>query len=88
LLKSILKFISRKGYISRSHLSKELGVAEEVVGDGIAHLLRMGYLLEEDSGNDCAVFCTNCPFAQNCSKEIVKFYRISDKGNRYLGKEV
>lgn len=85
MLKSILNIINRDGYISRSQLAKELGVVEGLVDDGIAQLLRMGYLVEEEGGADCATSCANCPFARNCSKEIVKVYKISDKGSGYLG---
>ncbi|NLA25894.1 MAG: hypothetical protein GX878_00715 [Firmicutes bacterium] len=84
MLKGILKIINRDGYISRSRLAKELGVVQDVVDDGMAQLLRMGYLVEEERGADCATSCANCPFARNCSKEIVKVFKISDKGSAYL----
>ena len=82
MLKNILKLISRDRYISRSRLAKELGVDEGLVDDGIAHLLKMGYLLAEDKGGSGAVSCVNCPFARNCSQEAVKCYKIADKIGR------
>lgn len=87
MLADILRAIDRDGYISRSQLAKELGVAEGMVSLGIDHLLQMGYLVAEEKGADCASTCANCPFARNCSKEIVKLFTISDRGKNYLGKQ-
>ena len=84
ILGDILRIISRDGYISRTQLAKELNVFKEIIDEGISRLLKMGYLLEEDTGEGCPSFCTKCPFAKNCSKEIVKAYKISAKGGRFL----
>ena len=84
MLGNILKIIDRDGYISRPMLSRELGFPEEVVNDGITQLLRMGYISEEKTGEDCSSFCSGCQFAKNCSKEIVNFFKISDKGLGFL----
>lgn len=86
ILGDILRIISRDGYISRTQLAKELNVFKEIIDEGINQLLKMGYLLEDDTGEGCSTFCTKCPYAKNCSKEIVKVFRISDKGNRFLKK--
>ncbi len=85
MLTNILRTIERDGYISRSQLAKELGVVEGVISLGIDHLLQLGYLVAEDTGEDCASTCPHCPFARNCSKEIVKVFRISEEGRRALG---
>ncbi|MEG3069509.1 MAG: hypothetical protein HQP61_10595 [Peptococcaceae bacterium] len=84
MLRGILRIISRDGYISRSQLAKELNILKDIVDEGIMQLLRRGYLLEENTGEGCATFCVKCPFARNCSKEIVKTFKISAKGERYL----
>ena len=82
MLKDMLKIIRRDGYISRPRLAKELNVSGETVDDGINQLMRMGYLTEEKTGEGCSTSCAKCPFAQNCSKEIVKAFRISEKGGK------
>ncbi|MFA5536507.1 MAG: winged helix-turn-helix domain-containing protein [Bacillota bacterium] len=84
MLKDILRIINRDGLISRTILADELNLTQAVVDDGIDQLLRMGYLLEEKTGENCSTFCTSCPFAKNCSKEIIKTFQISEKGKRYL----
>ncbi len=84
MLKDILRVIDRDGYIFRSRIADELDIASEMVDAGIDQLLRTGYLLYENTGEDCPTVCAKCPFAQSCSKEIVKMFRISDKGKKYL----
>lgn len=84
MLRDILKIINRTGYISRSQLAGELNVSREIVDEEIDQLLRMGYLLEADTGEDCSTSCNKCPFAKNCGKRIVKTFKISAKGGRFL----
>ncbi len=84
MLKDILMIINRDGLISRTVLANELNLPQSVVDDGIDQLLRMGYLLEEKTGENCSVFCISCPFAKSCSKEIIKTFQMSEKGKRYL----
>ncbi len=84
MLKDILRIINQKGYFSQTMLAAELAVPWEIVGEGLAQLRRMGYILEEETGQDCSSFCTNCQFAKACSKEIVKTFILSDKGQELL----
>lgn len=86
MLKDILIIINRDGYISRSQLAKELNLPKEMIDQGISQLLRMGYLIEEETGADCVAACAKCPFAKNCGKEIVKTFKMSDRGKEYLKK--
>ncbi|HHT50809.1 MAG TPA: winged helix-turn-helix domain-containing protein [Eubacteriaceae bacterium] len=86
MLKEILRIINREGYISIVSIAKELNISGQLVEDGVKQLVRMCYILEEKTGEDCSTFCGNCPFAKNCSKEIVKTYNISDKGINFLKK--
>ena len=86
MLENILRIINRDGYISKSMISRELDISEEMIDEGINQLLRMGYILEEKTGEDCSTLCGNCPFAKNCNKEIVKTFEISDKGSSVLNK--
>lgn len=84
MLRGILKIIQRDGYISRTKLARELDVSSELVDQAIGELLRMGYLVEDKTGADCPTVCSKCPYAKNCGKDIVKFFSISAKGQRYL----
>jgi Mn-dependent DtxR family transcriptional regulator len=77
MLKDLLNMIERDGYLSRKKLASALGVTEAVVDDGIAQLVRMGLLKEEETGSGCATTCASCPFAKTCGKEIVKTYQIN-----------
>lgn len=86
MLQDILKIINRDNYISKTMIAKELKLPLEVIEDGIDQLLRMGYIKEEKTGQDCSVACGNCPFAKSCSKEIVKTFGLGDKADSLLGK--
>lgn len=86
MLQDILKIINRDRQISRTNIAKELDIPLEVVDDGLNQLLRMGYIIKQDTGQDCVVACGNCPYAKRCSKEIVKTFELSDKGNTLLNK--
>ncbi len=78
MLKDILKTIQKDGYISRTKLARQLGLSEAMINDGIKELVRMGYLEEEKTGENCPTICAKCPFAKNCNKEIVKTFKIAD----------
>ncbi|NMB32906.1 MAG: winged helix-turn-helix transcriptional regulator [Clostridium sp.] len=86
MLKNILKIIDRDGYISRTQLARELGISKEMVDEGMNQIMRMGYLQEEKTGIDCSTTCAGCPFAKSCSKEIVRGFKISERGMYYLGR--
>ena len=86
MLQDILKIINRDRYISKSMIAKELNLPLEVIEDGINQLLRMGYIVEEETGQGCATACGNCPYAKSCSKEIVKTFEISSKSSGVLNK--
>lgn len=80
MLEGILRIIKRDGHLSRSRLAGDPGMIDGAIDE----LLKRGYLLEEKTSEGCSTFCSSCPFAKNCSKEIIKAYQISDKGNRLL----
>lgn len=80
MLKDILNKINKDGYFSNRILAKELNVTEDVISDAISQLIRMGYIVKEESSYDCSTACGGCPFAQSCNKEIIKTYQISEKG--------
>lgn len=79
MLKQILEIIQRENYISKSMIAAELKLPEGLIEDGLNQLERMGYLEKEESGAGCLTACTKCPFAKNCSKEIVQTYKMDPK---------
>ncbi len=87
MLKNILNIVNRDGYISRSRIAAELNTTKEVIDQGIHQLLKMEYLLEENTGADCSTICAKCPFANNCSKEIVRTFKILNKGGKYIKRQ-
>lgn len=84
MLKDILKIIDREGLISKTQIAKELELQFDIIEEGVNQLLRMGYLIEDKTGESCSTFCSSCPFAKTCHKEILKTFKISDKGKKYL----
>ncbi|HRT82319.1 MAG TPA: FeoC-like transcriptional regulator [Oscillospiraceae bacterium] len=80
MLKDILKKINEEGYFSKSVLAKSLNSSEQTVEDALNQLVRMGYLIKEETGQSCATACSSCPMAKTCGKEIVQMYRLTDKG--------
>lgn len=84
MLKDILRSINTSGYISRSKLASELDVSGDIVDEGIRQLIRMGFLIKEETGEDCSVVCASCPYAKTCNKDIINTYKITDKGNKIL----
>ena len=79
MLMEILKIIERDGFIKRESIASELDVMVEIVDDGLDQLVRMGFLKEEATGESCSSFCSKCPFANNCSKDVVKTYSLTNK---------
>ena len=80
MLKDIMKSIKKDGYISKSMLARELSTTEDMIGEGIDQLLRMGYIIKEETGESCSTTCVSCPFAKTCNMGIVKMYRVTNKG--------
>lgn len=82
MLRNMLAIIKRDGYISRTSLAEELKVQESMVDEGIDQLLRMGYLIKEETGENCSVTCAKCPFAKTCHKDILTTYVMAtEKGD-------
>ncbi len=84
MLIDILKRIDKYGYLSRSHLARELNSSEMLIDDGIQRLVQMGYLLQHVTSLDCMDSCGACPMAKGCHKEIVKTYEITHKGKALI----
>lgn len=84
MLKDILKIINRESLISRTLIAEELDLQVDMIEEGVNQLLRMGYLVEDETGKGCIRFCTNCPYAKSCHKDVLKTFQISEKGKKYL----
>ena len=84
MLSDILKILNTGSYLSRAMLATRLNIPPEIIDEGINQLQRMGYIKEETTGENCLVSCASCPFAKNCQKEIIKTFKITEKGSRYL----
>ncbi len=80
MLKDILKKVNDEGYFSKSALAKSLNSSEQTVEEALNQLVRMGYLIKEETSQTCATACSTCPMAKSCGKEIVQMYRLTDKG--------
>lgn len=84
MLKELLISINKSGFLSTKVLADELKISEPMVEEGVKQLLRLGYILKEETGDSCSTACGGCPFAKSCSKDIVTMYRITDKGNSII----
>ncbi len=87
MLIDILRAIKRDRLLSRPRLASELKVSEDLIDQGVQQLIRMGYLIKEETGQACVTSCGSCPYAAACGKTIVTTYRISDKGHLLLARE-
>ncbi|MCK9547481.1 MAG: FeoC-like transcriptional regulator [Sphaerochaeta sp.] len=84
MLKELLAHINGDGYFSKPLLARTLNISEAMVDQGLAQLLRMGYMKEEVSGGDCTASCSGCAFAAFCHKDLVKMYQLTDRGKALL----
>ncbi len=85
MLKEILAQIYRDGFLAKAQLARELSIPETMIDEGIAQLIRMGYLKEEKGGIDCATTaCAGCAFAAMCGKNPVIFYEVTERGEALL----
>ncbi len=84
MLKDLLQRINEDGYVSLSVLARALKASTQTVEAGLAQLIRMGYLVKETTGQDCAVACGGCPYAASCQKELLTGYTLTEKGQALL----
>lgn len=84
MLKDILKIINKENLISKTQIAEELDLQVDMIEEGVNQLLRMGYLIEDKTAKGCIRFCSNCPYAKSCHKDILKTFKISDKGKKHL----
>lgn len=86
MLKELLIAIKDSDYISKSKISKELKISEELVEEGFEQLIRMGYIKEDSRGISCDIGCVSCSYAKSCDKVPIKTIMITEKGERLLVK--
>ncbi|HZK02342.1 MAG TPA: FeoC-like transcriptional regulator [Anaerovoracaceae bacterium] len=86
MLKELLIAIKSSEYISKSDISKELKVSEELVEEGFEQLIRMGYIEEVSRGISCDIGCNSCPLSKSCDKMPIRTIIITEKGKRLLAK--
>jgi len=65
MLQRLLELVAEGGLRSYADLARELGVSEELVGQMIEGLARMGYL--QPVAGDCQAQCTGCSMAGTCA---------------------
>ncbi|MFA5586418.1 MAG: FeoC-like transcriptional regulator [Saccharofermentanales bacterium] len=84
MLREMLAAIQRDQMLSKGKLAAELNVSEAVIDQAITQLIRMDYLVREQSGTVCPASCMSCPMASACGKELLVTYRVTEKGLRLL----
>ena len=87
MLKNVLKEIGQTNLYSPLVISRTLNISEEMVEEAVSQLIRMGYIIEDESSPTCETSCSKCPYSTSCNTVTVKTYSISAKGNILLKKE-
>jgi hypothetical protein len=86
LLKELLVEIDQADYVSKERLAVILGQSVSRIEDGLAELVRLGYL-SQDNGLNCADLpCGKCPYVSMCHRDPLKTWEITDKGQRVLAR--
>lgn len=75
--------VAEGGVHSCADLARELEVSEELLGQMIEHLARMGYL--RPVAGDCQSQCPDCPLAETCDiGEPTRVWTLTGKDGRLL----
>lgn len=61
----VLRTVAQGGVHSQRELARQLGVSEEMLGQMLEDLARMGYLKPVAGG--CDGRCVTCPLAKTCA---------------------
>lgn len=86
MLKELLGEIERAAYISKANLAVKMGQPLELIEDGLAQLIRLGYLKEDQGIPDCESFCKGCPYARMCNQVSLTTMSVTEKGRLLLEK--
>jgi DNA-binding transcriptional MocR family regulator len=81
MLVETLREIKRQPIFSKKSLADKLNVSEDMVGNALEQLKRMGYL-EEEKPSHCSGNCKFCSF--NCSSSSLNTMVITPKGKKLL----
>lgn len=84
MLKEILQVLNEDGYFSLTTLAEKINSTPGAADGALQQLIRMGYIKKEETGESCTVFCGSCPYAQQCGKEVINTYEITDRGKELL----
>lgn len=84
MLREILRILNDDGYFSISQLAEKINSSPGAAEGALQQLIRMGYIKKEETGESCTTFCGSCPYAQQCSKEVINTYEITSRGKELL----
>lgn len=84
MLKETLRILNDNKMFSLSKVSSELNISSEMAEDIILQLTRMGYISKSETPTCTSSACTSCAYSSNCSKELVKYYQLTEKGRVFL----
>ncbi|NLY86061.1 MAG: hypothetical protein GX077_06895 [Tissierellia bacterium] len=84
MLKEVLKEISRIRVYSTTSIANNLNMDEELVKEAIFQLIRLGYIVEDETRPNCDTKCGGCAYSSICSISTIKTLRITDKGKLLL----
>lgn len=80
-MQRLLHLVAEGGLRSCADLARELGVSEELLGQMIEHLARMGYLRQV--AGDCQSQCAGCPLAETCAiGGPTRVWALTERGQR------
>jgi len=81
MLQRLLELVAQGGVHSYTDLARQLGVSEELLGQMIEDLVRMGYLRPVDS--HCQSQCAGCSLAKTCAiGGPTRVWALTEKGAR------
>ena len=83
MLKGILKEIYSAEVFSKSNMSKELNISEDMLESGVQQLVRMGYLSEDMGSPTCESKCSSCAYSK-CTTIPIRMFTITDQGKKLL----
>lgn len=86
MLKDLLLEVSTANYLSKMHLAEKLNQPVGLIEDGLEQLVRLGYLREDNSEQDCVLPCGKCPYASMCRTTPIKTVAVTDKGRELLAR--
>ena len=87
MLKNVLKEVNDSKVFSKILIGRNLNISEALVEEAVAQLIRMGYIIEDETSPTCETTCSGCAYTSVCNTVTVKTFSISAKGNSLLEKE-